>query len=442
MNLKRIYTQTLENKIYKLFRNNLSEEYHIQLELRLQSGKSADIAISKGDKRLAIIEIKPFLKQPEDLLRAEEQVKILASTGGFMWAIVATDENSFHMNDCILNKNSLFKEYTLDAICSLFMGLAAPYNADDKVYINRVLGKLKELSKGKIDKIKEFIARNIESKIMVDDTSFYFENGEVEDELFECFINRFEGDKLCRYTSLSSFHRTINEGKQGLCGIVGMNDRSECTYADLYLSNINDKNIPSTKILYDAEIENSFFILSCMDVKKYDDLTMWRLYGDGTKGVNILYNVDVKELDGFKLYYIDYANETGVHPSLDFIGSLLGIRIGEKTFKLRRWNEWKHFFKPYEYSDELEIRLLYERAERPIDKWILNSDYKIVSPLVLFDLGRFPLVMEEVLLGPNCPEINVNQLQLELMIKDCLGKQKPYMNNCHVRPSLIGTYRS
>ena len=141
--------------------------------------------------------------------------------------------------------------------------------------------------------------------------SFYFDDENLEDELFDCFLKKFEGEKICRYTSLSSLYRTINEGKQSMCCIVGMNDRSECTYADNYMRGKQIENNSTYKTPYEVEVENKFFILSCMDAEKYDDLTMWRLYGDNTRGVDILYNGKKEGWKGFRVYYCDYDEANG-----------------------------------------------------------------------------------------------------------------------------------
>lgn len=255
------------------------------------------------------------------------------------------------------------------------------------------------------------------------------------------FLKKFEGEKICRYTSLSSLYRTINEGKQSMCCIVGMNDRSECTYADNYMRGKQIENNSTYKTPYEVEVENKFFILSCMDAEKYDDLTMWRLYGDNTRGVNILYNVNKEGLNGFKLYYIDYAEADGRHLTLDKIKNLMALKVDERTFRMRKWDEWKHFFKPYEYRDEKEIRLLYNRKNEQAHLWILTSDYQIVCPLMIFGLDKFPLIIDEVKLGPNCPDIVVNQLQVEMMMREKLQTPGWKKKENIVKTSGIGTYR-
>jgi CRISPR/Cas system endoribonuclease Cas6 (RAMP superfamily) len=91
MDMKRSFEQELELSLYKLFREKLSEEFDIQVEQRLYSKKRPDIAISKGDKRLAIIEVKPRFYRGESRVDVENQVTELAYSEGFRYAIIAVD---------------------------------------------------------------------------------------------------------------------------------------------------------------------------------------------------------------------------------------------------------------------------------------------------------------------------------------------------------------
>ena len=439
MEKKRLQSQELEIIIYKQFRENLSEEFDIFLEQRLDSRMRADIAISKEDKKLAIIEIKPNLFNRPDKSDIERHVTDLAYNGQFRYAIIAVDEHTLMLKDCYLNKRDEFKRMTLETICHAFEVIRNPNLVPGIEYREAVFGLLRELISG--EKAQAFCEKNRATVMMRDEESFYFDDENLEDELFDCFLKKFEGEKICRYTSLSSLYRTINEGKQSMCCIVGMNDRSECTYADNYMRGKQIENNSTYKTPYEVEVENKFFILSCMDAEKYDDLTMWRLYGDNTRGVNILYNVNKEGLKGFKLYYIDYAEANGSHRTLDVIKNLMALMVDKRTFRLRKWDEWKHFFKPYEYRDEKEIRLLYNRKEEPASKWILTSDYQIACPLMIFKLDKFPLKMEEVKLGPNCPDIVVNQQQVEMLMREKLQMHGWKKKENIVKTSGIGTYR-
>lgn len=445
---ERSYYLYLENSVFSLFRDRLSEEIDILSSVQLSQSKRPDLTISRGEVRLAIVDIRSENALRKQKREIENWITCYAYREDFRYAIIAVEDKEFWIKDCFLNNNDEFKKLSLDAICHILETIRNPYLVPGKEYRDAVFEKIEEClndkewkgDKERKSSLPAFKEKHKAMAFMRDETRFFFNDESIEDELFECFIKAFEGKKVCRYTSLSSLFRTLNEGKQSMCGIAGMNDKSECTYADDYLRASDEKELLRTKTIYDAEVENNYFILSCMDEQKYDDLTMWRSYGDNTKGVNILYNVDNTKKAQFKLYYIDYAEKSGDdgHISLNIIKKLLGLTVEGRKFKLRRWNEWKHFFKPNEYKDEKEIRLLYNKKEKPADKWILTSDYQIACPFVLFRLQDFPLVIEEVKLGPNSPEIEANRLQLRLMIQEKLKTSK---NKSVVQTSGIRTYR-
>ncbi len=252
--------------------------------------------------------------------------------------------------------------------------------------------------------------------LVADDYGCYFKDPDIEDGIFYYLICDIGSGYYCRYTSLRSLFRTLHEGQQGMYCLVGMNDKSETNYVESYLGLNQDDNI------YNAEVENRFFILSLLPDDKYDDLTMWRLYGDNTQGVCIKYDYDLDDSDllpdgRLTLLHTDYGIDKDHHPALDFLKELLDVEIEGKKFRLRRLNEWKHFFKSYEYKDEDEVRLLYKaKKNEKNSKWVLTSDYNIVTPIKMFSLDDFPLKIKSITLGPNCPSKEVNFLQLKEMI--------------------------
>lgn len=433
MEISRTFERDLEQKIYELFREELPKDFDINKDQRLDSSRRADITITKEDKRIAVIEVKVGLQSGSIRNLIENQLTNLASLAGFRYAIIAQDEDKFLLKDCYSNENNTFDALSIHDICKKIVEAGTIRNGELEIYRDAVFDKLKKLFneiekqfEDRNKKMRSFINKYKGASMEMDEDSFYFTDKKVEDKLFECFLEKFVGDRVCRYTSLPSVFRTLDEEKQSMCCIVGMNDRSECTYADSYLQRLGAPTMLSSKTPYEARIENSFYILSCMDEEKYDDLTMWRLYGDNTRGVNILYNVGKVMPGGFKMYCINYAEQQGErgHNALNIISELMCLTVANRKFRLKKWNEWKHFFKPYEYRDEKEIKLLYTKDKpinnkkgKPVNKWILTGDYQIVCPLVLFDLPKFPLKIEEIKLGPNCPDVDVNQLQIELMIK-------------------------
>ena len=160
-------------------------------------------------------------------------------------------------------------------------------------------------------------------------------------------------------------------------------------------------------------------------MSKKDDLNMWRLYGDDSKGVCLWYKVDDELPDHFFLAKVSYA-KNGTHAELSYLSSKMGKGVCGRNFEIRNLNSWLHFFKPSEYAVEEEVRLLYEMNDGSLfdatnGKWIYDTSNGIIAPIVRFPIikadCRFPLVFERIVLGPNLKERSINKEQLLLMFK-------------------------
>lgn len=237
-----------------------------------------------------------------------------------------------------------------------------------------------------------------------------------EQELFSSLVGDFTEDALCRYTTLNTLYRILSDKKASMCSITCMNDKSECYYVDKYLN--EDYNIQISQLGNEEVAElNQYFILSCSVCQLQDSLFMWRMYGDEAKGVCIKYKIDRNLVKGkFLLARVSYSRDDGTHPELDFIREIAQLTIRGRRFKLRALPLWKHFFKPYTYKEEQEVRLLFHEENMKAYKWIKTSD-NIVCPVVEFDISgsrTFPLVMNGIILGPKFPESDTNASQLRL----------------------------
>ena len=83
---------------------------------------------------------------------------------------------------------------------------------------------------------------------------------------------------------------------------------------------------------------------------------------------------------------------------------------------------WKRFFKPYEFSSEEEVRLLFidDFTNKSIGRdWVKTFDNSIINPVIDFPLteSSFPLQLSEIILGPKFPEEVLNSYQLNQMLK-------------------------
>jgi hypothetical protein len=271
-----------------------------------------------------------------------------------------------------------------------------------------------------------------------------------ENQFFNHLLGEFKETKICRYSTLKSLFTSVNNLSFRMNGLVGMNDKTEVDYVDNYL---NDYSIQFQKLHYNTITAiNKRYISSCSLQSMGDDLTMWRLYGDDCKGVCLFYRVNKINLNNhILLQKVSYANDDGIHPILEFlkwikrdIEGLLGL-----SFEFGKLRYWKHFFKPYDYSVENEVRLLViDSVNVPIDKrdWVLTESHSILNPVIDIKLNHpeFPLVLNEVILGPKCPEIETNKVQLEELLR-CRKNQMTFEGKSYskidVRISDIKNYR-
>lgn len=258
---------------------------------------------------------------------------------------------------------------------------------------------------------------------------------EFEDDFFRNLLGTVDSQsKLLRYISLSALNRLVLSNTQSMLSVVSMNDRSEVDYTESYFKNKFNKDKDQDECIEDTI---DVYILSCIEGEK-DELTMWRLYGEDSRGACIGYSIDtnlINNLD-FILAPISYADKNHKHRELDLVYYMMtrGIIINNSNsktkvkFVFKRWNIWKHFFKPYDYHDEHEVRLLYRNQNKPNKKkWILSS-LNIFTPLIEFvgyideegtnNIKKLPLKIDKIKLGPNYPEKKLNKEILLSLMKE------------------------
>lgn len=290
----------------------------------------------------------------------------------------------------------------------------------------------------------------------------------LETTLFKAILGNYNHHQICRYTTLESLFRILNDEKQSLCSIVGMNDKSECYYVDDYFSSKSRKS-KSEGHRIDPR-QNNYFITSCTQMgvdtpekpKMEDYLSMWRMYANDCKGVCLVCDVDQDMIadDGYILAPISYAtheiekdvwfDEDGnpdvyeflgykpAHPELDFIYAILNTKVCGYTIRFSNLDSWKHFFKSHEYRDENEVRLMYVANGNEKLKWIQANN--ILCPVVEKSIkegeNAFPLKIRRIILGPKFTEKEVNQIQLNLMKSEIIDS-----SDISVEISGINNYR-
>ena len=238
-----------------------------------------------------------------------------------------------------------------------------------------------------------------------------------ETDFFTSLLTPVESKSLWRYTSKNSLFFLLKEHTQNMLSLTCMNDISEIDYAEKYIGT------RSCVLKQNIEEANQIFILSCCDETMSDDLMMWRLYAQDAEGVSLKYHVykNVIDNDYFYLAKVSYG-EKDAHPELDLIKGLMSL----PSFRFHKWMIWKHFFKPYHFNYEKEIRLIYyehdeSRAKQSV--WVTDNKSGIVAPMKLFCLEynfkpRYPLALTAVLIGPKSNEAPLNLVQFEKMYRE------------------------
>lgn len=260
-------------------------------------------------------------------------------------------------------------------------------------------------------------------------------------ELFKMEKNKERELILAKYTTFDTFVKTVLSGKMRMNAIIGMNDRSELNFINQYL--YGEKPISA----YDADIleplyeANRRYITSFTDL--IDDLNMWRLYGDNSAGVCLvfkaLYSQPVPFL--YPVCYVDDEKESPITKIKLFINKLKEKNI---NFTFNSLDKWGNFFKSKSYSYEQEYRLL--AMEDTPTNWFVGANNGILTPYVEKELKKdfyapvdnkqyFPLYLSEVILGSKMRGKEENIYQLRELRRSL---KRPYFN---VRISEENTYR-
>ena len=248
---------------------------------------------------------------------------------------------------------------------------------------------------------------------------------DIEDDFFFTMLGKITSTHICRYISLDSLFTMLNKREVTMCTPMSMNDSTEGEYADSILPNY----VKMEKNEEDIDIDNSTYMLSCCENKTCDNLSLWRWYGNEAKGVCIKYYIDFSKIDNqrFFLAPINYANKDN-HPELCLLRDILNLSLGKGWhFMFNKWYRWKYFFKPYEFADEKEVRLLYIPdwdIEDPEITWYKDRSNGIFSrmvniPIDYDDKLNYPLIIDQIILGPNSPNSNVNKNQIYFMAINC-----------------------
>lgn len=428
---------SIQEYVAKQFAKRLGISYDVLLEYRDKVGKRQDIAILFNRTVVSFIECKRSVRNFIRTPRSKVLLGYLFHDEDVPFYFVA-DKSECYL---FLREQLELKQVSFDEAASIiekkYESIGAPPTFEEIAFDLKTLARSNH-----VWTLIRLFVENLklgDIEIGTDSPTFSF-SIDTEDELFLNLLEPLSNKRLCRYTTLNSLFDLLNKRSQNMCNIVCMNDRGEYRYADEYVYG-RYPQLGSN----DFDELDSCYILSLLDMKQEDDLTMWRLYGNDAKGACIAYEAKKPILNGkdgqFFLANVSYGLQDGTHPKLEFVKDLIS-KLSRRgwSLRLRRWNIWKHFFKSHHFAVEKEVRLMYYDAPTPrtADKdfmWIKNSDSQIVTKMQLFGFADFPLKIDFARIGPKCQEAELLARQFSIMGKGAFSQ------NFMVNSSEIQDYR-
>lgn len=254
------------------------------------------------------------------------------------------------------------------------------------------------------DEIKNNIYDFLENcKFKYNNFTVTFENKKQDFAFFKCLchdVERIDESVMLRYTSLESLINLLNDKYLTMMGITAMNDRTESDKINVSSSSVND-----------------YYILSGTLKESKDNLTMWRLYGNNSKGVCLEFECNTTHKDDYyfsKIYYDCSRIKDSIKELLNNIKNEIYTNsrlIMEFPFVYYM----SFFFKLNDYELENEYRMIFCQDSNIEKEFVLPYSKKLISPIHKIDIfsSDSPLKLKEITLGPNCPykEENISQIQ-------------------------------
>ncbi|MCF1192500.1 DUF2971 domain-containing protein [Mangrovimonas sp. AS39] len=429
LNTEKELYERLKQSLSKYSKEGFSVKLHSLYMYEFKNRKNHNITIYKWNNPIAVIDVKrnyriiPSIHNPFPVSFDNESLLS-------RYRVIYSDNNKFFLNDSY-KRNADPIEVNYEELLDKIV------NPEPVIFGNKERQKIKDIF---LETQQEILNDNIELKKFITDKRFEtnlkfrepftcsFEDSktgisEFENQFFISLLGKFEKSQICRYTTLNTIFSMLNYKSFRMSGLIGMNDKSEVNYVDTYLQGVEVPLIDEHHSRIMAL--NRRYITSCTTLDKKDDLTMWRLYADDSKGVCLTFDVNTNNTnDHVLIQEVRYADANGKHPELEYLRALQ-VRISNAlgfTFQFRKLGIWKHFFKAFDYSIEKEVRLMViDDGTIPKIKtdWVMTYTHSIINPIIDFQLNSnvFPIQLREIMLGSKCPEQETNKVQLVEMLR-------------------------
>lgn len=436
------HEEIVVSQVEDAFRKILLPGIDIITEYRTYGGRRVDLVIVRDFEILACIEVKSDISISEKLENAQKQVLLYQADLNSYWAIV-TDGKLYKVHSLADGDNKFVNKNSAEDVLNTILGLRIDADKDGKRSDeDSEIGKLrncfvelcmKYTTISTIKTVERVLMAVSNENCKVTPSRFTFDRS-FENHLFQALLGEYEKDEVVRYVSFKSAYRSLNEQTIGMVSLIGMNDVSECYYADQYFATKRGDETSKSILPAESKLLNNTYILSCNNLSMEDHLTMWRLYGDKCKGTCIKMIIEKEKLEhdnSFILAPVSYGEKDGDsinHPKLDFVNDIFSLKIGKRSLTFETWCYWKHFFKDHRYSDENEVRLLYTGKGCGERKWILTDDSEIPCPMSVFPVktlpnhsNDYPMTLTKILIGSKCSDQETKKRQLEELIQENNG---------------------
>lgn len=209
--------------------------------------------------------------------------------------------------------------------------------------------------------------------------------------------------KLLHFTSLRNLCEILNSNSLRMYSLYNCNDKLELEYWNGMFRNED----------YDFYKGQHILSLSLTKPDKYNDLSMWRMYGDNGNGVCIELEIvnEQREWKNFILAPVNYKN-----------GEELARKYYKHIDKLRRQfasnididlSPIIPFFKSSDWQQEHEVRMIYYKGE-PTDDFTIKrlqsiKDQRIVN-YIPFPLNHYSKHMEFSKIDETIPKLKISKI--------------------------------
>lgn len=296
------------------------------------------------------------------------------------------------------------------------------------------------------DKVKK-ISEDLE-KVGFKDTSVKFDTftykyvveGDIHSFLYkedkaDSSIDDIGKKRFFKYMSFTTYIEMLKSKKIRLNSIMSMNDSSETFYLGDYLCKAYEDErrkvlYPKSRFFQDGGLRKKKVVdyknnlIGCFS-EKGDDALMWRLYGDGGKGICLEFEIENESLK--PVLYLDEKNQKAKQLT-ELAGRLKNDGI---TLYYKDFSKYHFYTKSWYFRDEGEWRILKEASDEELE--VANYD----GLICLFKDYPF----EELGLKPTRLYIGANLAYKDVNVPLLVDLSKRELNVQHVLMSNVESLR-